>query len=83
MRMIMALSAAAILAGSTAPAGAQSNVTISVPEAYAGLVSPDEGRQMKVRRQAPRQIEYNADKLPTGSNVWWQEMDRESRGGRR
>jgi hypothetical protein len=81
--MIMALTAAAVLAGLAAPAGAQSSVTITLPEAYAGWISPEEGRQMKVRRQAPRQIEYNADKLPTGSNIWWQQMDRESRGGRR
>jgi hypothetical protein len=79
----MALTAAVISAGLTAPAGAQSSVTITLPDAYVSLASPEEGRQMKVRRQAPRQIEYNADKLPTGSNIWWQQMDRESRGGRR
>ena len=38
---------------------------------------------MKVRRYIPEQIEYQADKLPVGSSEWWQQMDRERRGGRR
>jgi hypothetical protein len=28
-------------------------------------------------------IQYWADKLPIGSQAWWQQMDREQRGGRR
>jgi hypothetical protein len=37
----------------------------------------------KQRRYVERQIEYDADKLPIGTSIWWQQMDREQRGGRR
>jgi hypothetical protein len=38
---------------------------------------------LKIRRYLPEQIEYQADELPVGSSEWWQQMDRERRGGRR
>jgi hypothetical protein len=34
-------------------------------------------------RRVYHQPQYWADKLPYGSQAWWQQMDREGRGGRR
>jgi transketolase C-terminal domain/subunit len=35
------------------------------------------------RRRPPRQIEYDANKLPYGSRIWWEQMEREDRAGTR
>ena len=35
------------------------------------------------KRRIYHQQQYWADKLPYGSQAWWQQMDREGRGGRR
>jgi hypothetical protein len=60
--------------------------------AYAGSydgISASEYKQMlrqerrKQRRYVERQIEYDANTLPVGTSIWWQQMDREQRGGRR
>jgi hypothetical protein len=86
MRAIMAAAAfAAILAGPAAPATAQSGVVISLPDAYVKLIDPDAyaGQRSKAPRRMSPQIEYDADKLPIGTDTWWQQMDRERRGGRR
>ena len=37
----------------------------------------------KQRRYVERQIEYDSNRLPIGTGTWWQQMDREQRGGRR
>ena len=70
----------ALVAGAGAlPASADAGVTISASE-YNRLLRQDRKKQ---RRYVERQIEYDADTLPTGTSIWWQQMDREQRGGRR
>jgi len=82
MRLIMAaLATSAILGGTVAPANAQS-ITISLSDGYVSIGTPEKATT-KTRRYVPRQMEHLADKLPVGSDVWWQQMDRERRGGRR
>ena len=83
MKMIMgALAASLLLAGAAAPASAETDVTEIVRE-YVKEPSSVETRDVKLRRYIPEQIEYQADKLPVGTNEWWRQMDREQRGGRR
>jgi hypothetical protein len=83
MKMIMAaLTASMLLAGGVAPASAETDVTEIVRE-YVKEPSSVESRDVRLRRYIPEQIEYQADKLPVGSSEWWQQMDRERRGGRR
>jgi hypothetical protein len=84
MRMIMvALAACAVLAGTAAPASAGSGVKIWLPYGYAGPLAPEARRYAKPRRYVEPQVVYDADKLPIGTDTWWQQMDREQRGGRR
>jgi hypothetical protein len=80
--IIGAFAACVLLAGIAAPASAETDVTEIVRE-YVKLPSSELPREVDVRRFLPRQKEYIADKLPTGSSDWWQQMDREGRGGRR
>lgn len=42
------------------------------------------GRTQDYRQVHPRDDyhEYIADKLPFGSSIWWEQMNRERRGGR-
>jgi hypothetical protein len=69
-----------LVAGAGAiPASADSTVTISADE-YNRLLRQERRKQ---RRYVERQIEYDANTLRTGSGIWWQQMDREQRGGRR
>jgi len=83
MKMIVAaLAASTLLAGVSAPASAESYVTIPSEE-YARLQQAEKGKQMKWRRYVERQMVYDADRLPIGTEIWWQQMDREQRGGRR
>jgi hypothetical protein len=83
MKMIMsALAASVLLAGGVSPASAETDVTEIVRE-YVKVPSSVETRDVRVRRYIPEQIEYQADKLPVGTNDWWRQMDREQRGGRR
>jgi len=81
MKTIMsAILGLALVAGAGAlPASADTGVTISASE-YNRLLRQDRKKQ---RRYVERQIEYDADTLPTGTGIWWQQMDREQRGGRR
>jgi hypothetical protein len=82
MKMIMAaLAVSTLLAGASAPASAESYVTIPADE-YARLMA-EKSKQMKWRRYVQRQMVYDADALPIGTGIWWQQMDREQRGGRR
>ena len=83
MKLIMsALAASVLLAGAAAPASAETDVTEIVRE-YVKVPNSEQTRGVKLRRYVPEQIEYQAEKLPVGTNVWWQQMDREQRGGRR
>jgi len=70
----------ALLAGAGAlPASADGTVTVSASE-YDRLMRLERKKQ---RAHADRQIEYDANTLPIGTSTWWQQMDREQRGGRR
>ena len=50
---------------------------------YVKLPTSEPTKIGNLRRYTPEQKEYIADTLPTGSSSWWQQMDREGRGGRR
>jgi hypothetical protein len=60
-------------------ASAADTVTISAGE-YNRLMRLERKKQ---RASVERQIEYDAKTLPLGTPIWWQQMDREQRGGRR
>jgi hypothetical protein len=84
MKTIMgALAASLLLAGAAAPANADTDELVEVVREYVRVPSSELTREVKIRRYIPEQIEYQADKLPVGSSEWWQQMDRERRGGRR
>ncbi len=40
-------------------------------------------RYVKKKYRYNGRYQYWADKLPVGTSAWWQQMDREQRGGRR
>jgi hypothetical protein len=83
MKMIMAaLTASALLAGFAAPASAGTEMTV-VGSEYMQAPTAAAIKRVKMRRYVERQIEYDANKLPAGTGIWWQQMERESRGGRR
>jgi ABC-type proline/glycine betaine transport system substrate-binding protein len=83
MKTIMgALAAGLLLAGTAAPASADTEELIEVVREYVRVPTSEPTRDV-IRRYLPEQIEYQADKLPVGSSEWWQQMDRERRGGRR
>jgi hypothetical protein len=84
MKTIMgALAASLLLAAAATPASADTEELIEVVREYVRVPTSESTRDVKVRRYIPEQIEYQADKLPVGSSEWWQQMDRERRGGRR
>ena len=84
MKTIMgALAASLLLAAAATPASADTEELIEVVREYVRVPTSEPTRDVKVRRYVPEQIEYQADKLPVGSSEWWQQMDRERRGGRR
>ena len=84
MKTIMgALAASLLLAGAAAPANADTDELVEVVREYVQVPSSELTREVKIRRYLPEQIEYQTDKLPVGSSEWWQQMDRERRGGRR
>jgi hypothetical protein len=81
MKMIMAaLTTAALVAGAAAPASAESDVTM-IAEQLAKVADSETVTFVKERRSVPRQMEYDASKLPFGSSEWWRQVERE-RGGR-
>src|SRR5438477_2082396 len=83
MKVIMAaLTAAGLMTGIAAPASAGTDLT-AVEGEYMQAPSAAAIKRVKMRRYVTRQIEYDANKLPVGTGIWWQQMDRESRGGRR
>ena len=78
--IIAALTAVAVLAGVSASANAASS-----GEGYQAYEVKHRYVKKKYKKRHyrhHRQMEYLADKLPTGSQVWWNQMDREGRGGR-
>ena len=69
-----------VLVGADAvPASAGSNDGVSDAE-YNRMLRLERKKQ---RRYVERQIEYDANRLLIGTSTWWQQMDREQRGGRR
>ena len=84
MKTIMgALAASLLLAGAAAPANADTEELVEVVRDYVRVPTSESTRGVKLPRTIPKQIEYQADELPVGSSEWWQQMDRERRGGRR
>ena len=69
-----------LIAGAGAlPASAGETVTISASE-YNRLLREERRKQ---REYEQGQVQYDASTLPFGTSTWWQQMDREQRGGRR
>ena len=78
--VIAALTAVSVLAGAAGPASAgPSSEGIQAYEVKTRYVK----KYKKRHYRNGYYVQYWADKLPTGSSVWWQQMDREGRGGRR
>jgi hypothetical protein len=82
MKTIMGALAASLLLAAT-PARADTDELVEMVREYVRVPTSEPTREAKIRRYIPEQIEYQADKLPVGSSEWWQQMDRERRGGRR
>jgi hypothetical protein len=83
MKMIMAaLTAAGLMTGIAAPASAAPELTV-VEGGYMQAPSAAAIKRVKMRHYVERQIEYDANRLPFGTGIWWQQMDREGRGGRK
>ena len=86
MKTIMsALALSVLAAGFAAPASADYRIpSVVAPyvDKYVGSGNVEGGRYVKLRRFAT-QDEYIADSKPVGTSSWWQQMDREQRGGRR
>ena len=81
MKMIMAaLTATTFLTGAVAPASAGTDVT-RITEQIEKAAGSETVIFVKERRDPPRQMEYDASKLPFGSSAWRQQVERE-RGGR-
>ena len=78
--VIAALTAGAVLAGVAAAAG-----HASAAEGYGAyeLKHRYVKKKYKKRRHGHYYYQYWADRLPVGTTSWWQQMDREGRGGRR
>ena len=90
--VIAALTAVSVLAGTTAPASAETS-----SEGYQAYEVKHQYVRKKNKKRHYRQYsnyqyyqrgstdqpQYWAEKLPYGSQIWWQQMDREGRGGRR
>ena len=81
MKMTLAaLTASAVMFGIAAPASAGTEMTV-VDGQYLQEPTAAAIKRVKYRRYVERQIEYDANKLPIGTGIWWQQMDREGRGG--
>jgi hypothetical protein len=85
--IIAALTAASVIAGTSAPASARpSSEATQGYEVKTQYVTKKRYKKRYYRRSGGRvyyQQQYWADKLPVGTSSWWQQMDREQRGGRR
>jgi hypothetical protein len=77
MKTIVAgLTALAVFAGVSATAA-----TAATSEGYRAYEVKH--RYVKKRSYPAWRRQYWAERLPYGSSAWWQQMDREQRGGRR
>jgi hypothetical protein len=86
--IIAALTAVSVLAGTTAPTRAGPASEGYQRQAYEVTHRHVRKKYKKrhyrhYRYSQTGQPQYWADKLPYGSQIWWQQMDREGRGGRR
>ena len=92
--IIVALTAGSVLAGVAAPASAGPSSEGYQRQGYevkSGYVRKKHKKRhyrqvsnyQYTRRSSSDQPQYWAEKLPYGSQIWWQQMDREGRGGRR
>ena len=80
--LIAALTAASFVVGAAVPVSAETyREGYEVKQRY----KKKKHRVRHYRRTYinESQIEYRADRLPLGTGVWWRQMDREGRGGRR
>ena len=75
----MGLGLGLLVGAGAVPASAGSNDGLSDAE-YNRMLRLERKKQ---RRYVERQIEYDSNRLPLGTSTWWQQMDREQRGGRR
>jgi len=85
--IVAALTAVSVIAGTTAPASAgPSSEATQGYEVKTQYVKKKRHKKRYYRHSGARlyyQQQYWADKLPVGTSTWWQQMDREQRGGRR
>lgn len=73
-RLLGALVALSFLAGPVSP--------VAAAEGYTKKKAHAKKRKAKQRARATSDYyEHDADKLPYGSKIWWEQMDREGRGG--
>ena len=84
--IIAALTAASVIAGTAASANAEPSSEAT--QRYQGYQAYEVKTQYTTKKRYKKrrihyQQQYWADKLPYGSQAWWQQMDREGRGGRR
>lgn len=78
--IITGLAAASLIFG-LATAGTAAPQKKLKDGASKGHVWKKSAHSRRARDDAMSYREGNADSLPTGSNAWWQAMDREGRGG--
>ena len=79
--IVAAITAVSIVAGTAVPAAAG-----EATQGYEIKTHYVKKKKRYYRRSGGPvyyQQQYWADKLPYGSQSWWQQMDREGRGGRR
>jgi len=74
--IIAGLAALAVLAGVPATAA-----TAALAEGYQAYEIKH--RYVKKKYRTTWRKQYWADTMPIGTSSWWQQMDREQRGGRR
>jgi hypothetical protein len=83
--IVAAVTALSVVAGTAAPAGAGSSS--EARQAYEIKTHYVKKKKKRYYRGSGGRVYYQqqywADKLPYGSQAWWQQMDREGRGGRR
>jgi hypothetical protein len=77
--------ACALVASSLVPAAADDDdadeLLARLAERYARYRASEDGQDAWAARHSGYR-DYDADELPYGSSSWWQQMDREQRGGR-
>jgi hypothetical protein len=81
--IIAALTAVSVIAGTTAPASAGPSGEGTRGYEVKTQYVKKKYKKRHYRRSSSGYVQYWADKLPYGTQSWWQQMDREGRGGRR